>query len=70
MFQIFRRLSLWSLKKSPGQGLVEYAGGMMVAAFIVTLLIVGIQTNNWMFNAYNMIFTATQQVIANGVAAL
>jgi hypothetical protein len=45
-------------------------GALLVAAFIVSLLISGIQTNNWMYNSYNMVFNAAGTLISNGVAQL
>lgn len=55
------------IKKRRGQGVIEYAGAMIVAAVIVASLAAGMQTNNWMYNSYNTIFNASGQMLINAV---
>ncbi len=51
--------------KCRGQGVIEYAGAMIVAAAIVAVLVTGMQTNNWMYNAYNNIYNASGNLLIN-----
>lgn len=57
-------------KKSPGQGVIEYAGAMIVAALIVASLVTGMGTNNWMYNAYNSIMNSAGQMLIDSAANL
>ncbi len=44
-------------KPCRGQGMIEYAGAMIIAAAIVAVLVSGLSDGNWMYNAYDTIFT-------------
>lgn len=51
--------------KRVGQGMIEYAGAMVTAALIVAMLINGIQTDNWMYEAYENIFNAAGNMLVD-----
>jgi hypothetical protein len=57
-------------KKRQGQGVIEYAGAMIVAAVIVASLAFGMETNNWMYSAYNSIFNAAGNLLISAVGNL
>jgi hypothetical protein len=44
--------------KQKGQGVIEYAGAMIVAALIVVSLTTGMQKDQWMYEAYEAIYQA------------
>lgn len=50
-----------------GQGVVEYAGAMVIAATIVAALCTATQTNNWMYNAYNNLYATSGNLLMNAV---
>lgn len=56
--------------KQKGQGIIEYAGAMIVAALIVAILTTGMADNNWMYNAYNSIFNAAGDMLIGKVNTL
>ncbi len=53
-----------------GQGVIEYAGAMIVAAFIVGALISGVAYNSWIWNFYNATFLGSGNVIYNNIGNL
>ena len=57
-------------KKTEGQGVIEYAGAMIVAALIVAMLATGMTQNNWMYNAYNSIFNAAGNMMITAIGNL
>ncbi len=59
-----------SRSRAKGQGVVEYAGAMLVAAMIVTVLVTGAGSNQWIYNSYSAIFNAAGNVLMNGVNSL
>lgn len=59
-----------SKKRQPGQGVVEYAGAMIVAALLIVMLTTGMNTNNWMYNSYNNIFNAAGDMMINAIGNL
>ncbi len=56
--------------RTAGQGMVEYAGAMLIAALIVASLVTGAQTNNWMYQAYVSIFNASGNMMINAINTL
>lgn len=56
--ELMTRLYIQMTTKKPGQGVVEYAGAMIVAALIV-LAVLSIGTQG-MGNVYNTIFNGVQ----------
>ena len=48
-----------------GQGMVEYAGALLIAAMIIATLATAAKTNNWMYNSYYAIFTAAGNMLMN-----
>ncbi len=53
--------------KRKGQGVVEYAGAMIVAALIVASLTAGMAQGNWMYNAYESIFNSAGNMTLNAL---
>lgn len=53
-----------------GQGIIEYAGAMVVAMAVVAVLTTGIQTNGWMYDSYNTLFNFAGNLLLTEVAQL
>ncbi len=59
------QLTSWRLTKSPGQGLVEYAGALCIAGLLVGAVVLGTQEGSWMFTAYSAIVTAAGNMLVS-----
>ena len=57
-------------KPRRGQGMIEYAGAMIVAAVIVAMLATGVVEDNWMYNSYNNIFNAAGNMLISQLSNL
>lgn len=62
------RLYIKMMTKKEGQGVIEYAGAMIVAALIVAAVLVIGQTG--MTNVYNSIFTGVEGFFQTQAAAI
>lgn len=55
---------LWQ-RRSPGQGLVEYAGALCVAGLLVGAVVLGTSSGGWMSTAYTAIMTAAGNMLVS-----
>lgn len=53
-----------------GQGIVEYAGALVIAGLIIGALINAAASGNWLNASYVAIFTACQTMLVNFAAGI